>query len=162
MVDNKPHKKTLRIAEPEIRTTRDLLVRIESNPASAAAIVGMDKWQRWLLDHGVPLVTAGLDEWEGAALECIVRHTPDSGRVPQEWLFNGGPDDDPRLRLEFLSKNTRKQRLTRFIDKVHRCGRQLGLTFKVERAADCSATIYTSTSSVYSCSFTLPPPSNSR
>lgn len=141
---------THRRPEPEIRTTRDLLARIESNPASAAAIVGMDKWQRWMLDHGVPLVTAGLDEWEGAALECIVRHTPASGRVPQEWLFTGGPDNDPRLRLEFLPENTRKQRLTRFISKLHRCGRQLGLTFKVERAADCSKTISTATSSAYS------------
>jgi hypothetical protein len=144
--------------EPEIRTTRDLLVRLESNPASAAAIAGMDRWQKWLLDHGVPLVTAGLDEWEAAALECIVRHTPADGTLPQDWLFDGGPDDDPRLLLDFLPANTRKQRLTRFVNKVHRCGRQLGLTFKVERAADCSKTIYTATTAIYSCSFTLPRP----
>lgn len=150
------------VADSEIRTTRDLLVRLESNPASAAAIVGMDKWQRWLLDHGVPLVTAGLDEWEAAALECLVRHTPADGEVPQEWLFTGGPDDDSRLRLEFLSDNTRKQRLTRLISKVHKLGRQIGLTFKVERAADCSKTIYTATSAAYACQIAMPQPRNSR
>jgi hypothetical protein len=154
------NEKTVRIAEPEIRTARDLLVRIESNPASAAAIIGMDRWQRWLLEHGLPLVTAGLDEWEWAALKCMVRHTPENDSPPQAYLFNGGPDNDPALRLEFLSDNAKKQRLTRFISKLHKLGRQIGLTFKVERAADCSKTIYTATSSAYA--LTMPQPRNSR
>lgn len=162
-MDSEKQQKTLRISTPGIRTARDLLVRIESNPASAAEIVGMDRWQRWLLEHGLPLVTAGLTEWEGAALECIVRHTPADGRVPQRWLFEGGPaGDDRRLLLPFVSENTRKVNLTRFISKMHKLRRQLGLTFKLERAADCSKTIYTASRSAYACSFTLPPPSNRR
>lgn len=161
-MDNQRQQKTLRIAEPEIRTARDLLVRIESNPASAAAIVGMDRWQRWLLEHGLLLMPAGLDEWEAAALRCMVRHTPENDRLPQAYLFNGGPDNDPALRLEFLNDNARKQRLTRFVSKLHKLGRQLGLTFKVERAADCSKTISTATTAAYACAFTPAQPRNCR
>lgn len=150
-MNNQPQQKTLRIATALIHSANDLLVRIESNPASAAEIAGMDRWERWLLEYGMPLVAAGLEEWEAAALECIVRYTPASGRVPQRWLFEGGPSGDNRkLLLPFLNENARKVKLTRFISKMHKLGRQLGLTFKVERAADCSKTIYTATSSAYS------------
>ena len=159
-MNDKRQQKTVRLAEPEIRGSRDLLVRLESNPASAAAIAGLDKWVRWQMDHGMPLDIAGFDEWQTASLRCLVLHTPPNGRVPQDWLFNGGPDDDPALRLEFLNENARKQRLTRFIDKVHQLGRQLGLTFKLERAADCSKTIYTAPTSAYA--FTMPQPRNGR
>lgn len=160
-MEDKRQQKTVRLAEPLIHSAKDLLVRIESNPASAAEIAGMDRWERWLLEHGMPLVAAGLDDWEVAALECIVRHTPESGRLPQPWLFEGGPSgDNPNLLLPFLSENTRKVKLTRFISKMHKRGRQLGLTFKVERAADCSKTIYTATTSAYA--FTMPQPRNGR
>lgn len=161
-MEDKRQPKTLRIAEPEIRTARDLLLRIESNPNSEAEIAGMDPWQRWVLKHGMLLMTAGLDEWEWAALKCMVLHTPDNDRLPQAYLFNGGPDNDPILRLEFLPVNTRKQRLTRFISKLHKLGPQLGLTFKVERAADCSKTIYTATTAIYAFPNTWPQPRNSR
>lgn len=153
-------RNAVRIAQPEIRSARDLIFRIESNPASAAQIAGMDPFDRWMLEHGLPLVTAGLDEWEAAALKCMVRHTPENDWLPQAYLFNGGPDNDPALRLEFLPENSRKQRLTRFISKLHKLRRKIGLTFKVERAADCSKTIYTATSSAYA--LTMPQPRNSR
>jgi hypothetical protein len=156
----KDKQQTVRLAEPEIHDSRDLLVRLESSPASAAAIAGMDKWHRWQMDHGMPLDITDFDSWETGSLRCLVLYTPPNGRVPQAWLFNGGPDNDPRLRLECLPENARKQRLTRFISKVLKLGRQLGLTFKVERASDCSKTIYTATTSAYA--FTMPQPRNSR
>ena len=160
-MEHKRQQKTVRLVEPMIRTARDLLVRIQANPTAAAEIAGMDRWERWQLEHGMPLVFANLDEWEAAVLECIVRHTPASGRVPQRWLFEGGPSgDNPKLMETFLSENTRKVKLTRFISKMHKRGRQLGLTFKVERASDCSKTIYTATTSAYA--FTMPQPRNSR
>jgi hypothetical protein len=145
------------MSPPGIRYAKDLLRRIESRPESAAQIEGMDSWERWLLGHGMPaLVAAGLDDWEVAALECIVRHKDREGWIPQEWLFDGGPDDDPRLRLPFLSSNARKQRITRFIDSVHKAGRQIGLVWKVKRATDCSKTIATAYTAAHS--FTLPRP----
>jgi hypothetical protein len=144
-------------AAKTIRSLEDLLARLESHPASAAEIEGMDPWQRWMLGHGVAaLVAAVFDDWEIACLECIVRHSGREGRIPQEWLFDGGPDDDPRLRLPFLTSNARKQRLTRFINAVHKAGRQLGLVWKVERAADCSKTIETAYTSAHT--FTLSRP----
>lgn len=136
-----------RQSEPLIHTARDLVLRIESNPASALQIAGMDRWERWLLEYGMPLVEAGLDEWEVAALECLVRH----GRIKQQWLFEGGPSgDNQKLLLAFISENYRKVKLTRLIKKMRELGRQLRLDFKVERAADCSKTIYTATTSIYS------------
>jgi hypothetical protein len=142
---------------PAIRCARDLIVRLESHPATAAEIEGIDRWQRWILMYAMKAFSAaGLDEWEWASLECIVKHSGREGRIPQEWLFDGGPDDDPRLRLAMLSDNARKQRITRFIDKVHKAGRRLGLDWKVERAADCSKAIYTNPTTANS--FTLPRP----
>lgn len=144
-------------ATKPIRSAEDLLARLESHPASAAEIEGMDPWQRWALRHAMPaLLGPVLDEWETAALECIVRYSDESGRLPQDWLFDGGPGDDPRLRLSCLSSNARKQRITRFIDSVHKAGRQLGLAWKVQRAADCSKTISTAYTAAYG--FTLPRP----
>lgn len=131
--------------DPGIVWAKDLLQRIESNPASAAQIVGMDPWARWVLGHGMEaLVAAGLDEWEIAALECIVRHSGKEERIPQAWLFDGGPDDDPRLReFSCLDANARKMRITRLISKFARLRSELTLTWKVERAADHSKTIGT-------------------
>jgi hypothetical protein len=144
-------------AAKTIRSLEDLLARLESHPASAAEIEDLDRWQRWMLGHGVAaLVAAMFDDWEIACLECIVRHSGREGRIPQEWLFDGGPDDDPRLRLPFLSSNARKQRIKRFIDSVHEAGRQLGLGWKVQRASDCSKTIYTATTVAHT--LTLPRP----
>jgi hypothetical protein len=124
---------------------QDLLQRIESNPASAAQIDGMDRWARWMLGHGMEaLASAGLDKWEIAALECIVRHSGQEERIPQAWLFEGGPDNDPRLReLSCLDTNARKQRITRLISTFTRLRSDLNLTWKVQRAADCSKTIGT-------------------
>jgi len=137
--------------EQLIHSARDLVLRIESNPASALQLADMDGWERWLLEYGMPLVAAGLDEWEVAALECIVRHTPESSRIPQQWLFEGGPSgDNQKLLFPFLSENYRKVKLTRLIKKMHKLGGQFGLRFKVERAVDCSKTIYTATTSIYS------------
>jgi hypothetical protein len=144
-----------------IRSAKDLVLRIERNPASAAQITGMDRWERWLLEHGMPLVAAGLDDWEAAALEYIVRHTPAHGRMPQQWLFEGGHDGgNLALMLPFLGEEARKKRLSRLIRKLHKLGPKLGLTFKVERAADCSKTIYTNTTAAYAC--VMPPPQNGR
>ncbi len=128
-----------------IRWAQDLIRRIDSNPASAAQIVGMDPWARWMLGHGVEaLVAAGLDEWEIAALECIVRHSGEEERIPQAWLFEGGPDDDMRLREHScLDANARKTRITRLVEKFARLRSDLNLTWKVERAADKSKTIGT-------------------
>jgi hypothetical protein len=160
-MEDKRQQQTVRLAEPMLRTLRDLSARLASNPTSAAEIAGMDRWERWLLEHARDLVAAGLDEWEAASLESLVRDTPDDGRMPQQWLFEGGPrGDNPKLLLPFLTENARKVRLTRFISKVHKLGRQLGLTFKLERACDCSKTIYTAPTAAYA--FTMPQPRNSR
>lgn len=147
---------------PGIRTVEDLIVRIESNPASAAQVQGLDLWQRWLLGHGMAaLVAADLDGWEVAALECIVRHSGTEGRIPQHWLFEGGPDDDPRLRqLSCLDSNARKQRLTRLIAKITKVRVDAQLNWKVERAANCSKTICTAHTAIQT--FTLPPRRNCR
>jgi hypothetical protein len=138
------------MSPPGIRYAKDLLRRIESRPESAAQIEGMDSWERWLLGHGMPaIVAAGLDDWEVAALECIVRHSGCEGRIPQSWLFEGGPADDARLRqLSCLNKNARKTRLTRLVTKLTRLRVDLRLDWKVERAADCSNTIYTAQTSI--------------
>jgi hypothetical protein len=162
-MNNQRQQRTVRLADPIIHSANDLLVRIRKNPASAAEIAGMDRWDCWLMEYGMTLVGCGLEEWEAAALECLVRDTPADGRLPQRWLFEGGPSGDNRkLLLPFLNENARKVKLTRFISKMHKLGRQLGLTFKLERAADCSKTIYTATTSAYACAFTLPPPQNGR
>lgn len=135
-----------------IRTVEELLVRIESNPHAAAEISGMDPWHRWVLGHGMPaLIEADLDEWQMAALKCIVRHSVVAGRIPQAWLFEGGPDNDPKLReLSCLNDNARKQRIKRLIDKVTKLRVSLQLSWKVERAADCSKTIYTAHTAIHS------------
>jgi hypothetical protein len=137
-------------ASPGIRYAEDLLKRIESNPVSDAQIQGMDTWERWLLGHGMAaLLEADLDEWEIACLECIVRHSGRHGRIPQTWLFEGGPDNDSRLRqLSCLSKNARKQRLSRLVTKLAKVRIDLELNFKIERASDCSKTIYTAQTSI--------------
>jgi hypothetical protein len=151
----------LSFARPDagIRWAQDLIRRIESNPASAAQIVGMDRWARWMLGHGMEaLVAAGLDEWEIAALECIVRHSGEEKGIPQAWLFEGGPDDDPRLReLSCLKANARKTRITRLVSRFARLRSDLNLTWKVERAADCSKTIYTAHTAAYAFSMPQPP-----
>jgi hypothetical protein len=160
-MEDKRQQTIVRLAEPMIRTARDMIVRIESNPTAAAQITGMDRWERWLLEHGMPLVAAGLDDWEAPALQYLVRHTPANGRMPQQWLFEGGRDrDNLALMLPFLSEEARKKRLSRFIRKLHKLGPQLGLTFKLERAANCSKTIYTATTAAYS--FAMPLPRNGR
>ena len=134
-----------------IRTVEELLLRIESNPHAAAEISGMDPWDRWVLGHGMSvLIEADLDEWQVAALRCIVRHSILTGRIPQAWLFDGGPDNDPKLReLSCLNGNARKQRINRLIDKVTELRINLQLTWKVERSADCSKTIYTAHTAIH-------------
>jgi hypothetical protein len=133
-------------AETIIRNRRDLLLRLEQHPSSASQISSMDPWERWHLEYGMQLEAVGFNEWELACLEHLVRETPADEGMPQSWLFEGGRyGDDRRLMLAFLSENARKTRLNRFISKVLKRGRQLGLSFKVERAADCSKTISTAT-----------------
>jgi hypothetical protein len=139
-----------RNSDDGIRTAKQLLRRIESNPASAAAITGMDRWERWLVGHGMAaILSAGFDEWDIAVLRCIVRHSGERERIPQAWLFEGGPDGDPILRqFSCLNENARKTRLSRFLEKARKARLDSGLEWKVERAADCSKTIYTATPTV--------------
>jgi|LakMenE18May11ns_1017448.scaffolds.fasta_scaffold9941659_7 hypothetical protein len=141
-----------KIDTSHIRCVEDLLVRIESNPHAAAEISGMDPWERWVLGHGMSvLIEADLDEWQAAALKCIVRHSGPTGRIPQAWLFEGGPDNDLKLReLSCLNDNARKQRIKRLIDKVTKLRVSLQLSWKVERSADCSKTIYTAYTAIHS------------
>jgi hypothetical protein len=119
--------------------------KIRRDPLAAADAVAKDPWQRWLLVHGMEaIVGAGLDQWEVACLRCIVRHSGEEGRIPQEWLFEGGPDKDPVLaELACLDGNARKTRLTRLVTRLTRLRVELRLSWKLERAADCSKTIST-------------------
>jgi hypothetical protein len=118
---------------------------IRKDPLGAVDDVSKDPWQRWLLYHGLGVVTtAGLTEWESAALRCIVRHSGEVGRIPQHWLFEGGPDKDPALaELSCLDENARKTRLTRLIGKLTKLRREQKLPWKLERAVDCSKEIST-------------------
>jgi hypothetical protein len=132
-----------------IRDTRDLIARIEERPESAAKIAGMDPWERWILRHGMGVVmTAGLDEWELACLRCIVRYSNHEGRILQRWLFEGGPDNDVMLIKPSLSGEGRKKKLTRLVNKLAHLRVELGLDWKLERAVDCSKTIYTATATI--------------
>lgn len=141
-----------RVDVSHIRCVEDLLVRIQSNPDASAEIAGMDRWDRWVLGHGMrALLEADLDKWHVACLKCIVRHSGVEGRIPQAWLFEGGPDDDPDLReLSCLNENARKQRLKRLIDKLTKVRVDLRLSWKVERSADCSKTISTAYTAIHS------------
>lgn len=117
---------------------------IRRDPLAAAEAVAKDAWQRWLLHHGMALFAAGLTEWEAACLQCIVRHSGEKGRIPQRWLFEGGPDRDPILaELECLDADARKKRLTRLVSRLTKLRVELRLSWKVERAADCSGEIGT-------------------
>lgn len=138
-----------------IRDLRQLIDRIESNPQSAAQ-VDLDPWERWLLRHGAAaIVGADLDEWAVACLRCIVRHSGVEERVPQKWLFEGGPDNDPALRqFRDLSDEARKKRLSRLVTQLAKLRQHLGLDWKLERAVDCSKTVYTAHTNIYT--FTLP------
>ena len=102
-----------------------------------------------MLHHGFDvIVAADLNEWEKACLKCIVRHSGYSGVIPQEWLFDGGPDGDPILEeLSCLPKDTRRKRITRLVNKIDKLCRETNLSWKVERAADCSKTIGTASRS---------------
>lgn len=117
---------------------------IRLDPLAAVEAVAKDPWQRWLLHHGMTLFAAGLTEWEAACLECIVRHSGEKGRIPQQWLFEGGPDRVTILaELECLDSNARKVRLTRLVSKLTKLRVELSLPWKVERALDCSREIST-------------------
>lgn len=132
-----------------IRDARDLIARIEERPESAAKIAGMDPWERWWLRHGMAvLVNAELSLWEIACLRCIVRHSGVEERIPQRWLFDGGPDRDPALTVPRLSDDARRRRITRFRKKLAHLRVELGLDWKLERAVDCTKTIYTACSPI--------------
>ena len=132
-------------ADEEIRG----LEMLRRDTEAAVAAISKDPWQQWLLHHGLDvIVAADLNEWEKACLKCIVRHSGYSGVIPQEWLFDGGPDGDPILEeLSCLPGDTRRKRITRLVNKIDKLCRETNLSWKVERAADCSKTIGTASRS---------------
>ena len=109
-------------ADEEIRG----LEMLRRDTEAAVAAISKDPWQQWLLHHGFDvIVAADLNEWEKACLKCIVRHSGYSGVIPQEWLFDGGPDGDPILEeLSCLPKDTRRKRITRLVNKIDKLCRE--------------------------------------
>lgn len=105
-------------ADGWIRTTRDFVRGIENTPGARDQFENFDRWQWWLLEHGIELVSAGLDPWEAAVLECIVRESyPDVG-VPVSWFFEGGPRGTDERLIRKGSSDARRVAVDRLLKKL--------------------------------------------
>ena len=116
-----------------IRNTRDFVRGIEGTPAASKQFENFDRWQWWILQHGMGLIGAKLNPWEVASLECIVRHSTEEG-IPERWLFEGGPDGkELRLLRETGKQDSRRKAIDRLLEKLEPLYRKLDLDFRMKK-----------------------------
>jgi hypothetical protein len=116
-----------------IRNTRDIVRGIEATPDARKQFEHFDRWQWWMMQHGMRLIGANLNQWQAASLECIVRHSTEDG-IPVRWLFEGGPDGkDERLKRPSCRGDSHRRELDRLLEKLEPLYKKLELDFRVKK-----------------------------